>query len=291
MHIIENYDLPREINDQLRAYQTEVLKKGTFEEQKAEAKRLWKNKNRKENKVFNEVRNSLKKMAPIGGCCMYCESNTGSQIEHFRPKSRFPECAFEWENFLPACGECNLGKSSSFRVYINETNYWYDVPANGIPPDMRFRMPALMNPRHEDPMDILGLELSGTFLYYSRYPKGTVEYERAHYTVELLGLNKNEILRLMRGNAYHAYISHLERYVRKADQPDMQSKTKRVILNIPQATVWWEMKRQSQNRHHELNSLFQKVPEAKLWSHKWVPNHDQAYLDGQVSIGGNYPFI
>lgn len=286
--MIENIDLPREINKYLKELQAEVLKKRTFKDQKKKADKLWKN--RTNNKDFKEVRSTLKKMGPIGGCCLYCESNTGNQIEHFRPKSRFPECAFEWENFLPACGECNLGKGSKFQVYMNETNEWYDVPKTGIPSDMRFKMSALLNPRHEDPMEFLGLELGGTFLYYSRYPKGTTEYERANYTVDTLGLNKNEILRLLRENAYHAYISHLQRYMREAEQPDMQSKIKQIILNIPQATVWWEMKRQSQNRHHELNRLFQQAPEAWLWSHKWIPKHDQAYLDDQAS-GGKYPFI
>jgi len=212
MHRVRNCSLPQEINDELKKYQANVLKKGTFQEQKKEADRLWRNKNREKNRVFSQVRKILKKMAPIGGCCMYGESNTGSQIEHFRPKSSFPECAFEWENFLPACGDCNLEKRSSFKVFMNETNRWYDVPTTGTSSDLRSRMPALLNPRFEDSMDLLGLELVDTFLYYSRYPKGTVEYERAHYTVDILGLNKHETLRKIRESAYEAYRSHLQQY-------------------------------------------------------------------------------
>ncbi|MDX2247971.1 MAG: retron system putative HNH endonuclease [Bacteroidia bacterium] len=43
--------------------------------------------------------------------CAYCESSIShidyGHIEHFRPKSKFPELCFEWENLLLACGICN----------------------------------------------------------------------------------------------------------------------------------------------------------------------------------------
>jgi len=290
MHSVQTHELPKAINDKLKEYQAQVLKNSVFEEQKKEALRLWKSKNRKDNSVFVEVRKSLKKIAPLEGCCVYCESNTGAQIEHFRPKSCFPECAFDWENFLPACGECNLMKRDKFRVYVNITKSWHDISAVGTPSDLRFGMPALLNPRNEDTMDLLGIELKDTFLYYSRYPQGTVEYERAYYTVVLLGLNTNETLREMRKNSFAAYISHLKCYLNAAGRHDQQDQIRKTILNIPIASVWWEMKRQSQSKHHELNSIFQQVPEAKLWSHRWIPGHDQEYLNEQASSGGKHPF-
>ncbi|MBI5558340.1 MAG: TIGR02646 family protein [Deltaproteobacteria bacterium] len=43
--------------------------------------------------------------------CAYCESKIShiayEQIEHFRPKSKFPELTFEWTNLLLSCPICN----------------------------------------------------------------------------------------------------------------------------------------------------------------------------------------
>ena len=45
------------------------------------------------------------------GKCGYCESHiehvSDPHIEHYRPKSKFPELTFAWENLLLACGKCN----------------------------------------------------------------------------------------------------------------------------------------------------------------------------------------
>lgn len=43
--------------------------------------------------------------------CAYCESKisviTYGAIEHFRPKSRYPDLTFTWSNLLLACDRCN----------------------------------------------------------------------------------------------------------------------------------------------------------------------------------------
>ncbi len=66
----------------------------------AEVKRLWKF---QRNQTFDKIRHTLRQMAPGHECCMYCESNEGSDIEHFWPKMSYPSRAFEWENYLWAC--------------------------------------------------------------------------------------------------------------------------------------------------------------------------------------------
>ncbi len=46
--------------------------------------------------------------------CAFCETKPGEsgniEVEHFAPKSIYPELAFKWENFLPACRKCNGSK-------------------------------------------------------------------------------------------------------------------------------------------------------------------------------------
>ena len=47
----------------------------------------------------------------FAGKCAYCESAIihvmYPHIEHFKPKSNYPELCFEWNNLLLACGVCN----------------------------------------------------------------------------------------------------------------------------------------------------------------------------------------
>jgi uncharacterized protein (TIGR02646 family) len=47
--------------------------------------------------------------------CAFCEckpSESGNiEIEHFAPKSIYPDLTFEWDNLLPSCRKCNEAKS------------------------------------------------------------------------------------------------------------------------------------------------------------------------------------
>ena len=49
--------------------------------------------------------------------CCYCEaplqqSGNDMEVEHFLPKSVFPDKVVEWKNLLPACGHCNGTKNA-----------------------------------------------------------------------------------------------------------------------------------------------------------------------------------
>ena len=48
------------------------------------------------------------------GKCVFCESiineTTYLNIEHFKPKSKFPDLTFDWNNLFPSCLMCNNGK-------------------------------------------------------------------------------------------------------------------------------------------------------------------------------------
>jgi len=56
-----------------------------------------------------EVKDALVKM--FYGKCAYCESRitvvTYGQIEHFYPKSAYPDKTFAWDNLLLSCDKCN----------------------------------------------------------------------------------------------------------------------------------------------------------------------------------------
>ena len=48
------------------------------------------------------------------GTCGYCEKECKGEVDHFRPKSRFPERVYEWENWVLACHVCNNMKGGEW---------------------------------------------------------------------------------------------------------------------------------------------------------------------------------
>ena len=46
--------------------------------------------------------------------CGYCERNCRGEVDHFRPKSRFPASVYEWSNWIFACHECNHAKGDKW---------------------------------------------------------------------------------------------------------------------------------------------------------------------------------
>lgn len=52
------------------------------------------------------------------GCCCYCESKIKStsypEIEHFKPKTFYPELCFDYTNLHYSCKRCNLAKGSHY---------------------------------------------------------------------------------------------------------------------------------------------------------------------------------
>lgn len=42
------------------------------------------------------------------GVCGYCEEGTDGGVDHFRPKSMFPELVYAWANWVFSCSKCNV---------------------------------------------------------------------------------------------------------------------------------------------------------------------------------------
>lgn len=92
---------------------TELLQAITIHSQastKEEKDTAKKDVTKKENKYRNkQIKTALTTMQY--GKCAYCESNitsiTYGCIEHFHPKSKFPNLCFDWDNFFLACDTCN----------------------------------------------------------------------------------------------------------------------------------------------------------------------------------------
>jgi len=50
--------------------------------------------------------------------CAFCDGpvdlESRATVEHFRPKSQFPELAYAWQNLFPCCDKCQANKRENF---------------------------------------------------------------------------------------------------------------------------------------------------------------------------------
>ncbi len=120
------------------------------------------------------VRNQLQVM--FGSKCAFCESHirhvSYDQIEHFRPKHRFPELCFEWDNLLLACGGCNGAKYKGTK---------FPEAADGGP---------YVNPVEEEPNDFFDFVINPHTELAEVIPKVL----RGETTERDLGLNRPDLL-------------------------------------------------------------------------------------------------
>ena len=120
--------------------------------------RLWKQS--RKTKTMKKVVDTLSEMTGVRCRCMYCEDSRGTTIEHFWPKTRFPEVSFKWLNFLLLCQGCQSHKGDRFAVDVNGN-------------------PLLIDPTSEEPWDFLFFDsltgmITGRYLKNgnSPHPKG-----------------------------------------------------------------------------------------------------------------------
>ena len=250
----------------LAEYQRDVDAQDTYRERVSRAKVRFSRYNRKTNPAFAAVRAKLAAMCGRTRRCMYCEDSFADEVEHFMPKDLYPDVVFAWRNYLYACGPCNGGKSNRFSVVAPGTGQLVDVTrrrrARVVPP--REGAAALIDPRHENPLDFIILDLRDTFEFTPFAGADTVEFRRADYTLDLLRLNDRGYLTEARKNARGAYEALLGRYVALTQDGASHRQVARVktcIQGSPHPTVWAEMQRQ--HRHHDsIDRLFHAAPEA-----------------------------
>jgi hypothetical protein len=172
-----------------------------------------------------------------------------------------------WSNYLYACGPCNGPKNSNFKVFSRGA--LIDVTRKKNDPIVAPQRGAhvLINPRKEDPLEFMKLDLLGTFIFLISKPKGTRDYDRAEYTIETLRLNEREVLLAGRREAYGSYKARVSEYItqRNAGIPARRLRTLIAALRRMQhPTVWKEMKRTGR-LIPELDALFRQAPEALSW--------------------------
>jgi uncharacterized protein (TIGR02646 family) len=247
----------------LRRYQAEVDAVDDFAARVKHAAESFSSRNRPEQKTFAAVKAALAKMCCGARRCAYCEDSAADEVEHIRPKSRYPEAVFVWPNYLYACGPCNGAKSNRFAIFPGENLPQVEV-ADSDGPSIA-GTPVFINPREENAMQWITLDLR-TCLFVATAPKSTQPHERAIYTLEVLRLNRDLLIEARKA-ALHNYRAHLRNYVQSkisSAAADALDEIRDIISRHQHPTVWREMQRQH-DKHDFLRTLFAAAPEALSW--------------------------
>jgi uncharacterized protein (TIGR02646 family) len=293
MILLNSKNLSGTTSTHLIAKQAAIDGKANFVEQSQRAGSLWNAKTGTTSgrNAFSEIKSTLIEMCVGVEICNFCENNEATDIEHIYPKSHFPERAFIWDNYLLACKICNTTyKSDKFSVFnpANSNSKYIIQRGSPKPPT---NDSVLLNPRIEDPMQFLFLDIKGNTFRFGTLPNLSIrDKEKADYTIELLGLNDRDTLVEGRRAAAHYFISRLEKFVlikEAIDFPSLESivsdldfldltnslanekirlmaSVKTEILKYSHPTIWKEFIRQK-NHLPKTNNLFTRAPEALTW--------------------------
>ncbi len=230
------------------------------------AKRRWGNVKKSEH-PFGAVKDALDAMCWGHRRCAYCEDSAADEIEHIWPKDLYPERVFDWENYLFACGPCNGPKGNAFAVFTPGATSPTTVsrPRNAavVPPIAGD--PVLLDPRRDDPLTYLRLDLVDTFYFTPLPPAGTRARERARYTIATLHLNDRPSVVEARRTAYDGLCAVLDALPARMGRGASITHLRRAIEHTTHRAVWEEMKRQHA-RIAELTLRFALAPpEALSW--------------------------
>ncbi len=143
-----------------------------------------------------QVKKSLQSL--FHGKCAYCESpltQSGFEVDLFRPadgaldlqgeffSDHYWWLAYAWENMYPACPYCNRAKGNRFPVAAKRSR----VGTTGEV--LRKESPLLLDPCADNPNDDLVFSANGDVAGTS---------ERGQVTIEVLALNRSELVKFRR---------------------------------------------------------------------------------------------
>ncbi len=258
--------------NQLDAWQKDLNGVSTYPSRVEKGKALFKARNIKGNETFQRVRTALRQMCGGSVRCAYCEHSTPDEVEHIWPKDLYPARVFDWFNYLYACGICNGRKLNHWCVSdasgasreFKRSRAERDAGNYGPPPD---GAPLFIDPRDEDPLRFLCVDLIDTFWVLPRRGLSDRDEERATWTITKLELNLREDLVDARANHYLAYIDRLRQHIAERDHGASHDElTPRIegIRRMDHPMVWREMQR-SRATLPSVGLLFAQAPEALAW--------------------------
>lgn len=221
--------------------------------------------------TIKEVRTKLQSASNSANRCHYCEDSEANQIEHFYPKSIYPEKTFVWENYFYACSLCNGAKSNQFAHISNQNTLEHIIKTEPPIHPNNINPTALINPRIENPFDFLALNIEfdfirnspPTFTFFPTHTSSDFQRVKAKYTIKTLNLNRGALIN-SREKAYNNFRAKLKEYISETGNIEAQIRLIADIKDDNHQAVWYEMKR-SREYIPELNALFTQAPEALIW--------------------------
>jgi len=252
-------ELPAEIAHQLDLLQNAIDAAGNYATRVEQSKAAW---GGKSHALFTQIRDVLAAMCSGAQRCAYCEDSAADEIEHIYPKDLYPERVFRWINYVFACGPCNGPKNAKFAVLVNGDLVLVTRPRGAplVPPIDGET--ALLDPRIEEPMEYLSIDLE-TFWVLERTDLDHASLQRARFTIELLGLNRDYLLRA-RAEAFDNYSARLHQYVAYKNEGvsnDVLTLLSQRIKEMNHPAIWYEIKRSGHAQAQELGPLLAAAPE------------------------------
>jgi uncharacterized protein (TIGR02646 family) len=267
MIVLPAVPLPARVASQLQRWQKAIDDLPDYGTRVTRSSALFTARNRLGNATFDSIKDGLTRMCCGSRRCGYCEDSLADEVEHIEPKNLFPNRTFDWTNYLYACGPCNGPKNNQFSLIERDGSLTIIARKKGdaavAPPA---GVSALIDPRRENPMEFLQLDLVQTFRLVPLDSADVLKKNRADWTIKVLNLNKKMLVNARR-NAFGSFKARLVEYrsakERGASVRGLQELTLG-LLQMPHPTVFLEMQRMSPHLDR-LRELFEPIPEALRW--------------------------
>jgi len=138
--------------------------------------------------------------------CAYCESKylatSWTDIEHYRPKSKYYWLAYEWSNLLPTCPKCNRLKNDEFPIINDEKRIKSHPEFNGKLDKTKCKITAselvdeeayIINPEIDNPDLFLDFKIENNKKGIEIY--GIDVKNRGEKTIDVCNLNRVDLLK------------------------------------------------------------------------------------------------
>ncbi len=216
MRKIRRRPLSADSLDELRSRQSRIDAVATLDARRRRAKTLWKSRTKSQagERAFDEIKAMLRAMCNGPRLCMYCERNEATDIEHLRPRSKYPQATFVWENYLLACSTCNskFKRDEYHEGFMDPSSRGYDLWARW-----------LFDPRT------------------GHYSASAVSDEGAAKTIEILGFDRRRDLAVLRQRHLITLVVGIRDYGRamKLGRTQQARNLARTLSHLFPALVEW----------------------------------------------------
>jgi 5-methylcytosine-specific restriction endonuclease McrA len=152
--------------------------------------------------------------------CIYCESKvlhvSFGDIEHMKPKKRFPELAYDWQNLGLVCTKCNNAKRDRYDDEVPPVNPYAEEPSDFLLPMGEWVWPRTGSDRGQETISLLTLNRAELI----------IERRRRMESIRLLA----ETLDRTRGD--HARAALVDQLLREVDKSSEYCFTSRAVARV-----------------------------------------------------------